>query len=53
MIEAIEADLKDFKIANDYDTIVSIGLLMFFRESRAHGYSARLKTMSAPVAVLL
>jgi tellurite methyltransferase len=36
-IEAIEADLLDFQIANDYDTIVAIGLLMFFRKSRAHG----------------
>ena len=35
-IEAIEADLQNFQIASDYDTILAIGLLMFFRESRAH-----------------
>jgi tellurite methyltransferase len=35
-IEAVEADLHNFQVANDYDTIVAIGLLMFFRESRAN-----------------
>lgn len=29
-IHADEADLRDFSIANDYDTVVCIGLLMFF-----------------------
>jgi tellurite methyltransferase len=48
MIEAIEADLKDFQIANDYDTIVSIGLLMFFRESRAHGLLGEIENHVRP-----
>src|SRR5579864_262937 len=34
-IEAIEADLSTFSIEHDYDTIVCIGLLMFFAQSRA------------------
>ena len=34
-ISAIEADLGEFQIEPDYDTIASIGLLMFFEQSRA------------------
>ena len=34
-IEAIQADLGAFSIKRDYDTIVCIGLLMFFPQSRA------------------
>jgi len=34
-IEAIQADLGAFSIERDYDTIVCIGLLMFFPQSRA------------------
>jgi tellurite methyltransferase len=34
-VDAIQADLTDFKIERDYDTIVAIGLLMFFKQSRA------------------
>jgi tellurite methyltransferase len=34
-VEAVEADLAHFRIARDYDTIIAVGLLMFFRESRA------------------
>ena len=33
--KAVEADLADFQIEAEYDTIVAIGLLMFFREPRA------------------
>ena len=29
-IEAAEADLRDYELAEEFDTIVSIGLLMFF-----------------------
>ena len=29
-IEAVEADLRTYKITEDFDTVVSIGLLMFF-----------------------
>ncbi|MFC5498491.1 class I SAM-dependent methyltransferase [Caenimonas terrae] len=29
-IEAIEADLRSYALAEDFDTVVSIGLLMFF-----------------------
>ena len=34
-VDAIQADLTDFQIEHDYDTIVAIGLLMFFIQSRA------------------
>jgi len=34
-IEAIEADVAGFQIGHDYDTIVAIGLLMFFPQARA------------------
>ena len=34
-VAAIQADLSDFRIGRDYDLIVGIGLLMFFREARA------------------
>ena len=34
-VEAIQADLSDFQIEQRYDTIVAIGLLMFFCQERA------------------
>jgi tellurite methyltransferase len=34
-VEALEADLTRFGIGHDYDTIVAIGLLMFFPQARA------------------
>jgi tellurite methyltransferase len=34
-VDAVLADLKHFQIAHEYDTIVAIGLLMFFEKSRA------------------
>jgi tellurite methyltransferase len=34
-VAAIQADLCDFRIGRDYDSIVGIGLLMFFQEARA------------------
>lgn len=34
-LEALQADLGCFRIEQDYDTIVAIGLLMFFRRERA------------------
>ncbi len=34
-VEATEAELTDFRIGSEYDTIVAIGLLMFFPKSRA------------------
>lgn len=36
-IEAIEADLASFRIRQDYDTVVAIGLLMFF--GREHAFA--------------
>lgn len=35
-VEAIQADLDQFMIAGQFDTIIAIGLLMFFRKERAH-----------------
>ena len=34
-LAALQADLGSFRIEQDYDTIVAIGLLMFFRRERA------------------
>jgi tellurite methyltransferase len=34
-VEALEADLAHFRIARDYDTVIAIGLLMFFNQARA------------------
>lgn len=34
-VEAFEADLASYEIGQDYETIVAIGLLMFFPPSRA------------------
>jgi tellurite methyltransferase len=34
-VEALEADLTRFSIGHEYDTIVAIGLLMFFPQARA------------------
>ena len=34
-VEAVRADLSDHRIERSYDTIVAIGLLMFFRRERA------------------
>jgi tellurite methyltransferase len=34
-LAALQADLGGFRIEQDYDTIVAIGLLMFFRKERA------------------
>jgi tellurite methyltransferase len=34
-LEALQADLGCFRIEQDYDTIIAIGLLMFFRRERA------------------
>ena len=34
-VEAFETDLTRFNIGHDYDTIVAIGLLMFFPQTRA------------------
>lgn len=34
-ITALQADLGSFRIEHDYDTIIAIGLLMFFRRERA------------------
>ncbi len=34
-LQALQADLGSFRIEQDYDTIVAIGLLMFFERERA------------------
>lgn len=35
-VEAIQADLEQFGIEGKFDTIIAIGLLMFFDKKRAH-----------------
>lgn len=35
-VEAIQADLDHFAISGQFDTIIAIGLLMFFNKERAH-----------------
>jgi len=34
-IEAVQADLEKFHISGDFDTVIAIGLLMFFSQERA------------------
>jgi tellurite methyltransferase len=34
-LQSQQADLASFRIEHDYDTVVAIGLLMFFRSGRA------------------
>jgi tellurite methyltransferase len=34
-LQALQADLACFRIEHDYDTIIAIGLLMFFRKANA------------------
>lgn len=47
-LEAWQADLADYRIEHDYDTIVAIGLLMFFRRERALGLLRQIKERVRP-----
>lgn len=47
-IEALEADLRSYEIAGDFDTVVSIGLLMFFDAATAHRQLAQLQARLRP-----
>ncbi len=42
-VSAVLADLRVYAIERDYDTIVAIGLLMFFRPSRARELLERIR----------
>lgn len=47
-IEAHEADLRHYDIDGDFDTVVSIGLLMFFNAAAARRQLARLQACVRP-----
>lgn len=47
-LEARQADLHDYRIERDYDTVVAIGLLMFFRRERALGLLRQIKERVRP-----
>jgi tellurite methyltransferase len=47
-IEAIEADVLGLPIDRDYDTIVAIGLLMFFRAAQAYALLEKIKAGVRP-----
>ena len=47
-IEAVLADITSYRIVGDYDTVVAIGLLMFFRKEKALGLLADVQRHVAP-----
>jgi tellurite methyltransferase len=47
-IEAIEADLRAYELAEDFDTVISIGLLMFFDCPTAFRQLAQLQSHVRP-----
>jgi tellurite methyltransferase len=47
-VSAIQADLRDYPIEADYDTVVSIGLLMFFDCPTAYRVLAELQQQLRP-----
>jgi tellurite methyltransferase len=47
-IEAVEADLRAYELAEDFDTVVSIGLLMFFDCPTAFRQLAQLQSHVRP-----
>lgn len=50
-IKAVEADLRSYRIEDDYDAVVSIGLLMFFDRDTALTQLTRLKEHVRPGGV--
>lgn len=52
-IEARVADLANYRIAGDFDVIVSIGLLMFMETSCAHRLLAEIKSHVKPDGVAI
>lgn len=52
-IEAIEADLRAYEINEDFDTVVSIGLLMFFDREAARRQVAQLQARVRPGGVAI
>lgn len=47
-LTAMQADLDGFRIAQDYDTIVAIGLLMFLRKARARALLRQIQQRVRP-----
>lgn len=47
-LTAVEADLRTFRIEGTYDTVVSIGLLMFFDQNAAFSQLTQLLTSVRP-----
>ena len=52
-IEAVLADIANYSITGDYDTIVAIGLLMFFREEKALALLADMQRRVAPGGIAI
>jgi tellurite methyltransferase len=52
-IEAVLADIANYSIAGDYDTIVAIGLLMFFRKEKALALLAEMQGRVAPGGIAI
>ncbi len=52
-IKAIEADLRAYEIDQDFDTVVSIGLLMFFDGETARRQLAQLQARVRPGGVAI
>lgn len=47
-IEAIQADLETYSVKEEFDTIVAIGLLMFFRRGKALAMLSEIQQHVAP-----
>jgi tellurite methyltransferase len=47
-ITAVEADLEQYDFPGTFDTVVAIGILMFFRREVAHGLLARVQEAVRP-----
>lgn len=52
-LEAVEADLSDYQLSEDFDTVVCIGLLMFLDCASALRQLAQLKQRLRPGGVLI
>jgi len=53
MLEASQADLRAMQLQDSFDTVISIGLLMFFDCASAHRQLAHLKSLVRPGGVIV
>lgn len=52
-ITALKADLRNYEVAEDFDVIVAIGLLMFFRPETARRQLAHLQAHVRPAGIAI